>query len=140
MSKPNRLGMLSQKSLVKAGYPLGCAISTIVALSTAIAVMLYGEILHGGPLANAVENLAGLLLGFVPYMLLTIGCLIYMLLTISCLIGESWTVTRSQRQLMEHLLESRSARLDTSGNVPVQAQLLVDDETVHPIPVPSTSL
>ena len=125
MSKQNRLRMLSQESLVKAGHPLGCAIATIVVLSTGMAVILYGEMLHGGPLADVVENPARLLVGFVLHMVLTIGYLI----------GKSWTVTRSQRQLMERLLESTSARLDTSGNIPVHAQRLVDDETVHPIAV-----
>ena len=130
MSKPNRLGMLSEKSLLKASYPLGCAISTIVALSIAIAVIFYGEMLHGGPLVNEIDNPAGLLLGFVLCMSLTIGYLI----------GKSWTAIRSQRQLLERLLESTSARLDTSGNIPVQAQRLVDAESVHLIPVPITSL
>lgn len=96
MSQENHSEVLTGESLLKASLHLKIfAMTTIAVLSTGMAVIVYGQLRQGGPLAGAVENPSELLRGFVFLMLLTVGYLV----------GKSWTTSRFQRRLLDRLLE-----------------------------------
>ncbi|MCH7978176.1 MAG: hypothetical protein IH935_04250 [Acidobacteria bacterium] len=99
MSQENHSEVLTGESLLKASLHLKIfAMTTIAVLSTGMAVIVYGQLRQGGPLAGAVENPSELLRGFVFLMLLTVGYLI----------GKSWKTTLFQRRLIERLLEEKT--------------------------------